>query len=147
MAKINKAFGKVMDAQVAELVKGAEVHKETHHIAYKVPTMPETLSMESLMTAVNFINQTGLAVEAATTQIAAEQYPETKQESWDGRLSMFDGLTFNSDARLREIVGEETLYGTTQTFIDHPHSQDMVNWYSNFRDVNIARATKLFDDK
>lgn len=147
MSKTNKAFGKIMDAQVAELVKGAEVHKETHHISYQAPTLPEDLSIDTLKKAVNFINQTGLAVDAATVQIGIEQYPETKQESWDGRLALFEGLTFNSDVRLREVVGEETIYGATQTFIDHPHSQEMVDWYSSFRDVNIERATKLFDDK
>lgn len=146
MAKTNKPFGKVIDAQVAELVKGAEIHKETHHIKFGTPAMPEGVTNESLKTHVDFINQTGLAVEAATFQIAQDQFPETKQEAWDGRLEMFEGLTFNSDVRLREVVGEETLYGTTQTFIDHPHSQEMVDWYSSFRDRNVELATNLFKD-
>lgn len=146
MSKVNKGFGKVMDAQVEQLVKGAEIHKETHHIKYGPVDMPEGVTTESLQTHVNFINQTGLAVEAATFQIAQQQFPETKQEAWDGRLELFEGLTVNSDVRLREVVGEETLYGTTQTFIDHPHSQEMVDWYSTFRDRNVELATNLFKD-
>ena len=145
MAK-NKPFGKVIEAQVADLVKGAEIHKETHHIKFSETALPEGVTTESLQTHVDFINRTGLAVEAATFQIAQEQFPETKQEAWDGRLEMFPGLTFNSDVRLREVVGEETLYGTTQTFIDHPHSQEMVDWYSSFRDRNVELATNLFKD-
>ncbi|AEV89732.1 hypothetical protein OBP_295 [Pseudomonas phage OBP] len=152
MTKLNKGFGKIMDARVEDLVKNAEVHKDTHHISFKVPTAlseKKDISfgseVEVLTHAVDLINGYGLAVEAATTQIAHEQFPETKQETWDGRLGLFDGLTMNSDIRLREVVGEDTLFGTTQTFIDHPHSQDMVNWYSNFQEVNADRAKKLFD--
>lgn len=146
MSKTNKAFGKVMDAQVAELVKGAEIHKETHHIKFAPVTMPEGVTTETLQAHVNFINQTGLAVEAATFQIGQDQFADTKQETWDGRLEMFEGLTFNSDVRLREVIGEETLYGTTQTFIDHPHTQEMVDWYSSFHDRNVELATALFKD-
>jgi len=149
----NKGFGKIQDARVKDLVENAEIHKETHHISYKLPaslTEKKELKFDSEVAvvehAVDLINGYGLAVEAATTEIAHTQFPETKHESWDGRLEFYQGLTFNSDARLREVVGEDTLYGTTQTFIDHPHNQDMVNWYAEFRDVNVARATKLFDN-
>jgi hypothetical protein len=152
MTTLNKAFGKTMDARIEDLVKNAEVHKDTHHISFKVPeSMTEKKELcfgsevEVLAHAVDTINGYGLAVEAATTKIAHEQFPETKQEIWDGRLAMFDGLTMNSDVRLREVVGEDTLFGTTQTFIDHPHSQDMVNWYAQFQEVNADRAKKLFD--
>lgn len=145
MAAINKGFGKAQDARVKELVEGAEIHKDTHHIAFKPIAFPKGITEDTLRSHVDFINGEGLAVEAATFQIAQEQFPETKQEHWDGRLQLFDGLTFNSDTRLREVVGEDTFYGTTQTFIDHPHSQEMVDWYTTFRDTNAERAKKLFD--
>lgn len=145
MSKVNKGFGKVLDDRKAELIKNATIHKDTHHIVYKAPELPEGLTLDHLKKSVDFINGTGLAVEAATYEIGIEQFPETKQETWDGRLELFDGLTFNSDVRLREVVGEDTLYGQTETFIDHPHSQDMVDWYGSFRDLNIERAKKLFD--
>lgn len=152
MSTVNKAFGKVMDGRVEDLIKNAEIHKETHHIAFKVPealTEKKEITfaseVEVVTHAVDLINGYGLAVEAATTQIAQQQFPETKHETWDGRLALFDGLTMNSDVRLREVVGEDTLYGTTQTFIDHPHSQEMVDWYANFQEVNVDRAKKLFD--
>lgn len=152
MSKSNKGFGKVMEARVADLVKNAEVHTETHHIGFK---LPEELSAKKELRfdnevqvvehAVDLINGYGLAVEAATFQLGHDQFPETKHETWDGRLEMFQGLTINSDVHLREVVGEDTLFGNTQTFIDHPHSQDMVDWYSSFRDSNMERAKKLFD--
>lgn len=152
MSTVNKAFGKTMDARIEGLVKNAEIHKDTHHIAFKIP---EELSekkeicfdnqIDVITHAVDLINGYGLAVEAATSQIAHDQFADTKQETWDGRLALFDGLTMNSDIRLREVVGEDTLYGTTQTFIDHPHSQDMINWYANFREIDQDRARKLFD--
>lgn len=142
----NKAFGKVIDAQIAELVKGAEIHKETHHIAFKEFSTDEGITKETLKTHIDFINRTGMAVEAATFQIAKEQFPETKVEAWDGRLELFEGLTVSSDVHLREVVGEDTIYGATQTFIDHPHAQEMVDWYSAFRDRNVELATNLFKD-
>lgn len=152
MAKTNKAFGKAMDALVKDLSGGAEIHKDTHHIAFQLPTSFTEQKEYTFKNdvgvieyAVDKINSLGLAVEAATTQIAHDQFGDTKQEIWDGRLEMFPGLTFNSDARLREVVGEDTIFGGTQTFIDHPHSQEMVAWYSDFRESNIERAKKLFD--
>lgn len=151
-SKVNKAFGKVMDSRVEALVKGATVHKDTHHITY---ALPEELTekqdfkfknnLEVVQHAVDLVNGYGLAVEAATTQIAHDQFADTKVERWDGHLKAFDGLTFNSDVRLREVIGEDTIYGAAETFIDHPHSVDMVTWYSDFAAVNEERAKKLFD--
>ena len=142
----------MMDSRVEALVKGAKIHKETHHIGFAIP---EELSekkdlcfksnLEVIEHAVDLVNGYGLAVEAATTQIAHEQFADTKQERWDGSLKAFDGLTFNSDVRLREVVGEDTIYGSAETFIDHPHSVEMVTWYSDFAAVNEERAKKLFD--
>lgn len=141
----NKPFGKVQDARVKELVENAEIHKDTHHISFKMPSFLDEEKLGQLKESVELINGLGLAVEAATTKIAHEQFPETKQEIWDGRLSVFDGLTMNADIRLRETVGEDTIYGNSQLFIDHPHSQDMVDWYSTFSESNAELAKKLFD--
>ncbi|KAB3419083.1 hypothetical protein F9Z84_06135 [Escherichia coli] len=152
MMSTNKAFGKAIEAEIKDLVKNAEVHQDTHHIGFKVPgsfTEDKNYDFKNdvdvLGYAVDRINGLGLAVEAATTEIAHDQFPESKQEIWDGRLELFPGLTVNSDARLREVVGEDTIFGSTQTFIDHPHSEEMVAWYSDFRETNIERAKKLFD--
>lgn len=141
----NKPFGKVQEARIKELVDNAEIHKDTHHISYKLPASLTNEKLEQLKESVETINGWGLAVEAATNEIAQTQFPETKHEHWDGRLSMFDGLTMNSDAHLREVIGEDTIYGGSQLFIDHPHSQDMVDWYSTYAEVNVERAKKLFD--
>lgn len=141
----NKPFGKVQDARVKELVDNAEVHKDTRHITFKTPASLTEKKLDQMKESVELINGWGLAVEAATTEIAHTQFPDTKLESWDGRLSLFDGLTMNADVRLKEVVGEETIFGGSQLFIDHPHSQDMVDWYSNFTEKNVERAKKLFD--
>ncbi|QZA70753.1 hypothetical protein AH04_280 [Erwinia phage AH04] len=141
----NKPFGKIQDARVKELVENAEIHKDTHHITFKTPASLSPEKIDQMKESVTLINGWGLAVEAATNEIAHTQFPETKQESWDGRLSLFDGLTMNADARLKETIGDDTIFGGTQLFIDHPHSQDMVDWYSTFTETNIERAKKLFD--
>lgn len=121
MSNVNKAFGKMMDSRVEALVKGAKVHKETHHITYAIPeefTAEKEIcfknNLEVVQHAVDLVNGYGLAVEAATTQIAHDQFADTKQERWDGQLKAFDGLTFNSDVRLREVVGEDTLFGVSE---------------------------------
>lgn len=152
MSKVNKAFGKVMDTRIEDLVKGATIHKETHHITFAVPeelTAEKEIcfknNLEVVQHAVGLVNGYGLAIEAATTQIAHDQFTDTKQERWDGSLKAFDGLTFNSDVRLREVVGDDTIFGAAETFIDHPHSVEMVTWYSDFATVNEERAKKLFD--
>lgn len=149
----NKPFGKTMEARIKDLVDNAEIHKDTHHIGFKLPTelsekkeLKFDSEVEVIEHAVDVINGYGLAVEAATFEIGQSQFPETKIEAWDGRLNMFEGLTINSDVHLRDVVGEDTIYGATQTFIDHPHSQEMVDWYSSFRDRNVELATNLFKD-
>lgn len=149
----NKPFGKTMEARIKELVDNAEIHKDTHHIGFKLPAelsekkeLKFGSEVEVIEHAVDVINGYGLAVEAATFEIGQNQFPETKIEAWDGRLNMFEGLTINSDVHLREVVGEDTIYGATQTFIDHPHTQEMVDWYSSFRDRNVELATNLFKD-
>jgi hypothetical protein len=144
MSKVNKGFGKIQDARVKELVENAEIHKDTHHITFKLPTELSDKA-DQIKESINLINGYGLAVEAATFQIAHDQFGETKQEHWDGRLGLFDGLTFNSDTQLRDVIGEDTIFGGSQTFIDHPHSQEMIDWYGTFRETNIERAKKLFD--
>lgn len=149
----NKPFGKTMEARIKDLVDNAEIHKDTHHIAFQLPSelsekkeLKFGSEVEVIEHAVDLVNGYGLAVEAATFEIGQNQFADTKIEAWDGRLAMFEGLTINSDARLREVVGEDTIFGATQTFIDHPHSQDMVDWYSAFRDRNVELATNLFKD-
>lgn len=151
MSKAVKGFGSVQDARVKSLVEGAEIHKETHHITFKLPSeMTEEKELkfknevEVVQHAVELVNGYGLAVEAATSQIAHDQFGDTKHEIWDGRLEVFEGLTMNSDIRLRETVGEDVMFGITQTFVDHPHSQEMVDWYSKFQASNTERAQKLF---
>lgn len=145
MSKANKAFGKIVTAQKDALIKNAEVHKETHHIGFKLEEYPEGITPESLASHTNFINQSSLAVEAATFELGTTHFADTKHEAWDGRLELAPGVIINSSAHLREVVGEDTLYGTTQSYVDHPHSQDMVDWYASFRDTNMERAKKLFD--
>uniref|UniRef100_A0AAU8L184 Uncharacterized protein n=1 Tax=Pantoea phage Survivor TaxID=3232176 RepID=A0AAU8L184_9CAUD len=148
----NKGFGKVMEARIKELKEGADVHQETRHISFAIPgSLSEKkelkfgTELEVVEHAVDLINGFGLAVEAATTELAHDNFADTKIERWDASLKLFDGMTMNSDVRLREVVGEDTIYGSAETFIDHPHSQEMVSWYSDFSSVNEERAKKLFD--
>lgn len=148
----NKPFAKVQEARIQGLVKNAEIHKDTHHITFAVPEeltekkeIKFNSELEVVEHAVDLINGFGLAVEGAVNEIAHDHFADTKHETWDGRLSLFDGLTMNADVRLKEVVGEDTIYGGSQLFVDHPHSQDMVNWYSEFAASNVERAKKLFD--
>lgn len=142
---IKKTFKDHQDGVVKELVEGAKIHKDTHHIEFSIPKLPETLTMDNIKETINFINGTTLAVQAATAEIGHNQYPESKIEAWDGRLEMFDGLSISSDVRLREEVGEETVYGTSQTFVSYPHSQEMVTWFADLQTTNQERIKKLFD--
>lgn len=141
----NKPFGKVQDARVKELIDNAEIHKDTHHISFKIPASLTEEKLDQVKESVELINGLGLAVEAAATEIAHTHFPETKHETWDARLSLFDGLTMNADIRLKETVGEDTVFGGSSLFIDHPHTQEMVDWYSTFTEKNVERAKKLFD--
>ena len=135
----------LMKQRVDHLVEKAEVFKDTKHIALKFDAWPENVSPESLATHVDFLNQTGLAVEAAVTNIGYDQFEETKIENWDGRLELIPGVVINSSTQMKEVVEDVTTFGNSQTFIDHPHSPELVNWYSNFADTNVERVKKLFD--
>lgn len=144
MSKVNKPFGTRVEEQIKTLKTDADVHGETHHISYKLDTLPGKVTVDSIKEHLEFFNQTSLAVGAATSEIAAEQYPETKQVNWTGRLELCEGLIFNTDVHLKETVDGKDTFGITQTYVDHPHSQEMIEWYSTFQDTNQARAQALF---
>jgi hypothetical protein len=141
----NKPFGKVLEKNRDALVKDATIYGETHHIDFKPEAIFTKEQVGTIKEAVDLINGGSLAVLAATDEINHQQFGETKHEHWTGRLEVCDGVTINVDSRGREVIGEDTLYGTSQVFVDYPHTQDMVDWYSNYAGVNAERFQKLFD--
>lgn len=143
---VNKGFGKSIEKVVNQLVANAEIHNETHHIAFKTPDLPKGITEQSLENHVNFLNNTQLAVEVATNQIAAEQYPETKHEAWDSRLDLYGIATVASDVRLREEVEGQASFGISTSSLCHPFSDEATNWYGDWVATNAARAEALFKD-
>ena len=144
MSKAN-AFAKTMDSSKAELVKNATIHKDTHHVAFTVPTLPKGITAESLTLHNDFINQVSVATEAALSEIAITQYPDTKVTDWDGELNLIPGIDITATVMLKTTVGEESMYGITDLCVDHTFNEELSIWYDEFQDVNQERAKKLFD--
>lgn len=137
-------FNKVMQARVEDLVKNAEVHKETHLINFQMPTLPEGITKESLAKHSDFINETSVAVEVATAELAAKHYPEAPHLSWDGNLSLGDRILLSAGVQLKEAVGENVAFGVTQAFVDHIYSDPLQAYYGEFTELNASRAEALF---
>lgn len=144
MSKAN-AFAKSMDSSIAELVKNATIHKDTHHVAFTVPTLPKGITAESLTLHNDFVNQVSVATEAALSEIAIGQYPDTKVTDWDGELSLVPGIDITATVMLKTTVGEDTMYGTSDLCVDHTFNEELSVWYDEFLDVNQERVKKLFD--
>lgn len=144
MSKAN-AFAKTMESSIAELVKNATIHKDTHHVAFATPTLPKGITAESLTLHNDFVNQVSVAAEAALSEIAIAQYPDTKVTDWDGELSLVPGIDITATAMLKTTVGEETMYGITDLCVDHVFNEELSSWYGEFQGVNQDRVKKLFD--
>ncbi len=144
MSKAN-AFAKTMDSTIAQLVKDATIHKDTHHVELKLSSLPKGITEDSLTLHQDFVNQISVATEAALTEIAVNQYPETKVLDWDAELNLVPGINITATTNLKTCVGEETMYGISDLSVDHMYNEELSLWYDNFQNVNQERAKKLFD--
>lgn len=137
-------LNKLMKKSVAGLVKDAEVHKETGVVVFKAPELPKGITSDSLGQHVNFINQMSVASDLALGQISNEQYPDSKQAKWTSELQLVDGLKISSGYQVQEVVGEETLYGISETFVDYNYGEELSAFHSEFAQINADRAAELF---
>ncbi|WNV45944.1 hypothetical protein [Aeromonas phage AerS_266] len=140
MSDLNKLMKKSVDT----LVKNAEIHKETGAVIFKAPDLPKGMTNDTLTQAVDFINQMSVASDVALGQISNEQYPDSKQTKWSSELQLVDGLKISSGYQVQEVVGEETLYGIGETFVDYNYGEDLSAFHAEFAQINADRAAELF---
>jgi hypothetical protein len=97
-----------------------------------------------MKTHVNVINELSAQAEAATAQIAREQYAnDNSLTTIDGTLN-FGGFSINTQHHLQQQVGDEHLWGISTTAVDYLHSDEQAAWLSEARDASRDLATKLF---
>ena len=137
-------LNKMLRASVKTAVESAEVHKETGAVVFKAPEFPKGITPASLKDHVDFINQTSVVTGAALSEIALDNYPESKMEKWTGELDLVDGLTISSGYQVREVVGDDTAYGVSEVFVDYDYGQALSDWHTEFAQVNADRAADLF---
>lgn len=137
-------LNKLMKKRVNGLVESAEVHKETGAVIFKTPEFPKGITNDSLNQHVDFINQMSVASDLALGQISNTQYPDSKQTKWTSELQLVDGLKISSGYQVQEVVGEETLYGIGETFVDYTYSEELSNFHTEFAQINADRAAELF---
>ena len=139
-------FNNNMSALISSLTGAATVHKETGAISFEQPKdfFPKGITSDSLNLHVNFINQASVAMEGAVSELAIQHYPDAKLDKWDGSLDL-GCLTLSAGIQLQEqLEGQDTIYGTTQSFVDYQFQEELNNWYGEFAATNKVRAAALF---
>lgn len=139
-------FNNNMTSLINSLTGAATVHKETGAITFETPKdfFPKGITQDSLNLHVNFINNAGVAMEAAVSELAITNYPEAKLTKWDGELDL-GCLTLNAGIQLQEeLEGQDPMFGITQSFTDYRFSDDLNTWYGDFAEANRTRAAALF---
>lgn len=143
---LNKEYGENMNKGVAGLVKHGTYDKATQHVTFnsaEVP-LPEGVTEESMKTHVNVINDLSAQAEAATAQIAREQYAnDNSLTTIDGTLN-FGGFSINSQHHLQQQVGDEHIWGLSTTAVDYVHTDEQAAWLTEVRDSSRDMAAKLF---
>jgi hypothetical protein len=143
---LNKEYGEHMNNGVAGLVKHGTYDKATQHVTFNSAELPlpEGVTADSMKTHVNVINELSAQAEAATAQIAREQYAnDNSLTTIDGTLN-FGGFSINTQHHLQQQVGDEHLWGISTTAVDYIHSDEQAAWLTESRDSSRELAAKLF---
>lgn len=143
---VNKEYGEFMEAGVKGLVEHHEFNKSTNHATFdaKELQLPEGVTKESLEQHVEAINNLSAQVEAATQQIAHQQFEHNDQlTTIDGTLNL-GSMTINSQYYLKQQVGEEALFGQATTAVDYMHTAEQAEWLQNQRTSSQELAAALF---
>jgi hypothetical protein len=144
---LNKEFGESMDLGIKNLMDNHKFHKATTHVEFDASklSMPEGITLDSIATHSEYINNLALQAESATSQIARQLHGDNKElTTLDSTLKLGNALDINSTHHLRQQVGEEYIYGGHTTAVDFHHSQMQADWLSNNRAADQDLAAKLF---
>jgi len=144
---LNNEYAKLMGNGVASLVEHHDYNKGSNHVTFDASKVefPENVTVESLQTHVNFLNDTSGQVREAVAQIARKQYEENNKISTvDGTLEL-GGVIINSQHHLRNQIADDVyIYGHSTTQTTYQHSGDHATWMAEQDQVNVDMATKLF---
>lgn len=131
--------------------EGATVHKDTQVVNFK-PTWTVDVTEESLNKHIDFINHQGAVVAGGTSNIAFENYPETKAETWTGVMD-FGGLKITAQTNMREVydMGEDKKeygYGLSDLVFDMvgTNGPAIDAFYDKFSEIDNERCKNLFED-
>lgn len=143
---LNKEYVAKMEAGVKQLVENSAYDKVTNHAVFdkdKVE-LPKGVTLESMETHVNFLNDLTAQTETAVSQIARTEFGNNdKLTTVDGTLD-FGFFSINSQHHLQQQVGDEHLYGQSTTAIDYVHSDEQAQWVADQRQASLTEAAKLF---
>lgn len=143
---MNQNFEEFMEAGVNNLVDNADVNNASAHATFQLGAeqYPEGITPESLLQHVDFINNTGAQVDAATAQLARQAYEQNNDiTNFDGTLDL-GALTISSQHVLRQELGEQTIYGNSTTATDYVFSEQLNQWQDQMNASNAEAAAKLF---
>lgn len=143
---MNQNFEEMMEAGVTNLVDGADVNASSAHATYVMGAeqYPENITPESLAHHLDFINNTGAQVNAATAQLARQAYEQNNDiTNFDGTLDL-GCVVFNSQHTLKQDLGDTTLYGQSTTTTDYVFGDDLNAWQDQMNASNAEAAAKLF---
>lgn len=144
-------FIKAIFSDIKETQKEATIHQETQIINFK-PAWTAEITEESLASHIDFINRQGAVVSGATSDIAIEQYPKIKANSWTGIMD-FGSMKITAQTHLRETyqLGEDKTehgFGITDLCFDMEGTNGKLidKFYSELSAIDDKRCRQLFED-
>lgn len=145
-------FIKAIFGDIKETQKEATIHPETQVVNFK-PNWSNDVTEESLASHIDFINRQGAIVSGAISNVAIEQYPTTKANSWTGIMD-FGSMKITAQTNLREtyqLADDKTEYGYGITDLcfdmEGTNGKLIDQFYTELSAIDDKRCRKLFEEE
>lgn len=148
MSKSNPSFIDLIEADIKLAQKEAEVIADTAVVNFK-PQYTEKVTKEVVENTIEWLNHQGAIVYGATSNIAYDQFGETKKRDWTGVMDL-GCMQITAMHQIRDVIdgpnGEEAIHGQCDLFFDYQHSEGLSEWYDHFMKIDEERCANLFKE-
>lgn len=144
-------FNEEMFADIAAAKSRAEIFPETQ-VVHLSPQWNDEITKESFQKHMDFANRQMLILGGVVSEVAHEQYPDTKALTWTGNMHLGEAAELHTKHYLREdyhVEGaEETSsnFGITDMAFTYNLSAEQIQFYDHFTAIDNERCQKLFED-
>lgn len=144
-------FNEEMFADIAAAKARAEIFPETQ-VVHLPPQWNEEVTEASFQKHMDFANRHMLVLGGVVSEVAHEQYPDTKALTWTGSTHLGAAADLHVKHYLREdytVDGSDDIssnFGITDMAFTYNLSDEQVQFYEHFTAIDNERCQALFAD-